>query len=271
MERKAQEFEKTGGTEAPYTPPAADPKAVTNLTKMFKAMKGAAAGSSSLGQSMMAFGPLGIVFEMLAPLLEIITPFIDIIGGLLQAIMIPILQAIMPLLQPIFKLLISLMPIFKILGQLIGAFITWLFGEGGLITIFQWLWDVLVGIGTFIATVFMVIWEVIWAFLVAMGEGIMFIFNVIASVVIGIINVIIFIINAVMTVLTLGFWENISLIPMPVFDDGGRMLQDGMAKMKAGEIAVTGNQLGELTAEIVELKEITLAGIEAKEFRKKFE
>ena len=275
MERKAQEFEKQGGTEAPYKEEKPDPKEVTNLTKMYKAMKGAAAGSSSLGQNMMAFGPLGLVFEVLSPLLEAFSPILEIVAGLLQAFIGPILGAMMPLLKPIFDLLISLMPVMTFLGELVGGFITWLIGEGGLITIFQALWDIMVDVGEFIWNVFILVWNGVWDAMILIGRGIEIIWNAIWLVVATVVNVIMTALEIILGGMNELFgwgWDEVLQFRMdyptwisviedrpldttPIFRGGGRMLVAEYAKMKAGEVAVTGNQMEGVETILGEIRE----------------
>ena len=62
------------------------------------------------------------------------------------------------------------MPVMTFLGELVGGFITWLIGEGGLITIFQALWDIMVDVGEFIWNVFILVWNGVWVDMILIGR-----------------------------------------------------------------------------------------------------
>ncbi len=255
VSKRMEAGQATGWTEA-ITDPKTQ-KAISNLTKMSKALKGTAADSSSMASSLMAFGPLGIIFEAMAPLIEMFTPF-------LQIIVDSILPAMMPVLRPIMDVLVRLIPVFRIVGEIIGI----LMGIGlipliAILEIFFAIIEPFLPILELFAEVLGWVLELIDP----MVEGIQWFFETLF----GWIQVLLDSITDVPTVIGEGIEWGLGQIGFPGFDDGGRMLQSGMAHMKANEIAVTGNQLGGLTDEIIELKVITQAGIEEKEFRKKFE
>lgn len=214
-------------------------KTMSNAEKMFKAMKGAAADSSSLIGSMQAFGPIGILFEALNPILEMFTPFLEIIID-------SILPAMMPVLRPIMDIMVQMIPIFKLIGQIIGLLMS--VGMIPLVMILKIvspLLEALAPVFEILGDVFKLVGNVIGWIVENPVAALIFALKLLWWVGAMLGNFFIDLVNIFWYIITFGQGGPLisARIPLPTFDEGGRMLKEGYAKMKAGEIAVTGNQL----------------------------
>jgi len=240
-------------------------KGAKKMEKMWKAMKQAVPGAQPILDVFSGFSIMETVMSAFQPLL-------DVVSSLFEVLAAQILPAIMPALRPIMDILIQLTPVFVVIGKVIGLLL-----QVGLIPlqiIFQLLAAILVPL--------MPLLQPVIDFLTALSPALSVLATIIAGAILGVIravgigivifiNAIIITINTIMEILTLGFWDSIATFPLPSFDTGGRMLQRGIAQMDANEIAVTGNQIGELTSAMEEMRDETRLIRENKEFNKRVE
>ena len=250
-----------------------------NKSTFQKAVGGLKDVITSIGKGM-GLAVLTTILEPFMGLLELFTPILEIIGALFEALVGEILVQLMPLMKPIFDLLISLMPVFRAIGQAIGGFIKWLIGEGGLMWIFGKVGEFFKFLGDIIVNYFILMvllplkiaFEVLmWGIQQAVNvikwvwehilkpvfDGIAWVFQQIGNVFRGVINFIIDLINGIMKVLTLGFWGNI-----PHFAAGGIVTGPTIGLIgEAGPEAViplnssnTNNLMGDNSEVVEELK-----------------
>lgn len=211
-------------------------KKLKQASEVFKNINRIPMGAfSTIIETFQAFDPLSMV-------LQAVSPILDIISGLFGVMAANVLPPLFQVLKPIMDVLLKLTPVFEILGKLIGGVLSValiplsivfeIIGKvlEPVLPYIQWFADLLDIVGNVIQ---FIVNNPLKAFEIAI-KGVWF---VIAQVV-----------NGILTVLDaidfLNIFPALSYrVPLPTFDTGGRMLQDGLAKMQAGEIAITGNQL----------------------------
>jgi phage-related protein len=112
----------------------------SKFRKTTKNLKGAFGKMGAATPQMMLMNKL---MGVLSGILEPFMPILYVIGGLLERMMAEIIKPMMPAIQSIIDVLLSLMPVFAVIGQVIGKYLAPLLEW--LADIFEWLVGLLFG------------------------------------------------------------------------------------------------------------------------------
>lgn len=215
-------------------------KIAKDVKSMFKEVKESASVMGLITEGFQQFSILSIVMEAFQPIIEII-------GGLFKIMAAQILPVLMKALRPLMDILISLIPVFIIIGKVIGilmqvALIPLMIG-------FEILEAILTPLLPLLEPFIDILDDlspIITALTKILKDGLLFVIKLVWAGIAWIVNGIIDIMNWIGRTFNAFSHKDIAHVATPSFDDGGRMLKRGMVQMEANEIAVTGNQMGGL-------------------------